>query len=63
MACRYGDLPYRFGHPGDRYGIWVIAMGADSIDMVISYIDMGDLGTLVDTGSWNHQPRVNTEST
>ncbi len=43
---RYGNLPYRYGHPGYRYGIWANDMGDDSIDMVISHIDMGYLVTL-----------------
>ncbi len=44
---RYGYLPYRYGHPGYRYGIWANDMGDDSIDMVISHIDMGYLVTLM----------------
>ena len=28
-------------HPGYRYGIWADNMGDDSIDTVISHIDMG----------------------
>ena len=43
---RYDYLPCRFGHPGYRYGIWANDMGDDSIDMVISHINMGYLVTL-----------------
>jgi hypothetical protein len=39
--CRYGKLLYQYGHPGYRYGIWANDMGDDSIDTVISHIDMG----------------------
>jgi len=46
---RYDCLPYRHGHPGYRYGIWAKDMGDDSIDMVISHIDMGYLVTLLPT--------------
>jgi hypothetical protein len=45
-AYRYGHLPYRYSHPGDRNGIWPNDMGDDSIDMVISHIDMGYLVAL-----------------
>jgi hypothetical protein len=44
----YGDLPYRYGHPGYRYGIWANDMGDDSIDTVIFHIDMGYLVSLVE---------------
>jgi len=43
---RYGYLPYRYGHPGYRSGTWAYDMGDDSIDIVISHIDMGYLVTL-----------------
>ena len=43
----YGHPPYRCGHPGYRCGIWANDMGDDSIDMVISYIEMGYLVTLL----------------
>jgi hypothetical protein len=43
---RYGYLPYRCGHPGYRYGIWANDMGDESIDTVISHIDVGYLVTL-----------------
>jgi hypothetical protein len=46
MVYRHGHPPYRYGHPGYRYGIWSNDMGDDSIDMVISHIDMGYLVTL-----------------
>jgi hypothetical protein len=46
---RYGYLPDRYGHPGYRYGIWSNDMGDDSIDTVISHIDMGYLVTLAYT--------------
>ena len=45
-VCQYDYLPYRYGHPGDRYGRWGNDMGDDSIDTVISHIDMGYLVTL-----------------
>jgi len=46
----YGlDIPYRYGHPGCRYGIWANDMGDDSIDMVVFHIDMGCLVTLFPT--------------
>jgi hypothetical protein len=38
---RYNNLPYGYGHPGYRYGIWSNDMGDDIIDMVILHIDMG----------------------
>ena len=40
------DMGHRYGHPGCRYGIQTNDMGDDSIDMVISRIDMGYLVTL-----------------
>jgi hypothetical protein len=43
MVYRTGYLPYRYGHPGHRYGIWINDIGDDSIDKVISHIDMGYL--------------------
>jgi len=43
----YGYVPYRYGHPGYRYGIWANDMGDDTIDTVISHIDMGYLVTLI----------------
>ena len=43
---RYGYLPYRYSHPGYRYGMWANDNGDDSIDMVILRIDMGCLVTL-----------------
>ena len=43
---QYGYIPYRYGHPEYRYGIWTNDMGDDSIDTVISHIDMGYLVTL-----------------
>jgi len=46
MVCRYGYLPYGYGRPGYRYGIWANDMADDSIDMIISHIDMGHLVTL-----------------
>jgi len=46
-GCRYSYLPYRYSHPGYRYGIWANDMGDDTmIDVVISHIDMGYLVTL-----------------
>ena len=47
MVYGYGHLPYRYNHPGYRYGIWANDMGDDSIDIVNSHIDMGYLVTLV----------------
>jgi len=41
MVYRYGYQPYRYDHPGYRYGIWANDMGDVSIDTVISHIDMG----------------------
>ena len=41
-------LPYRYGHPGYRYGIRANDMADDSIDTVISHINMGYLVTLPD---------------
>jgi hypothetical protein len=46
MVYRYRYLPYRYGHPGYRYGIWANYMGDDSINTVISHIDIGYLVTL-----------------
>jgi len=43
---RYGYLPYLYGHPGYRYGIWANDMGDDSIDTVIFHMDMRYLVTL-----------------
>ena len=48
MVCPYGNLPFRYGHPGYRYRMWANDMGDDSIDMVISYIDVGYRVTLID---------------
>jgi len=39
--------PYRYGHPGYRYGIWANETGDDGIATVILDIDMGYLVTLV----------------
>jgi hypothetical protein len=41
-----GYLPYRYGHPGYRYGIRADDMGDDSIDTVICRIHPGYLVTL-----------------
>jgi hypothetical protein len=41
MVYRYGYVPYQYGHPGYRYGIWANDVEDDSIDTVISHIDMG----------------------
>jgi len=41
------DMIHRYGHLGYRYGIWANEVGHDSIDTVISHIDMGYLVTLV----------------
>jgi hypothetical protein len=41
IGYRYGHQPYRYDHPGCRYGIWAHDMGDDSIDMVISHIEYG----------------------
>ena len=47
MGHRLGHPPYRYVHPGYRYGIiWVIEMGDDRIDTDILGIDMGYLVTL-----------------
>jgi len=43
---RFGYLPYGYGHPGYRYGVWANDMGDDSIDLVILEIDMEYLATL-----------------
>jgi len=41
------DMVYRYGHhPGYRYGTWADDMRDDSIDVVISHVDMGYLVTL-----------------
>ena len=47
MMYRYDYLPYRYGYPGCQYGIWANNMGGDSIDTVISHIDMGHILTLL----------------
>ena len=39
-------MGYRYGHPGYRSGIWADDVEDDSIDMVISHIDMGYLVNL-----------------
>jgi hypothetical protein len=52
MVHRYGYLPYRYGHPPYRYGIWANDMGDDSIDMIISHIDMGYIVTLPAAARW-----------
>jgi len=39
-------VPYRYGHPGYRCGIWTDDVGDNSIDLVILNIDMGYLVTL-----------------
>jgi hypothetical protein len=50
MGHRLGHPPYRYVHPGYRYGIiWVIEMGDDRIDTDILGIDMGYLVTLPTT--------------
>jgi hypothetical protein len=41
LVYQHGYLPYRYVHLGYRYGIWANDMGDDSIDKVISHIDMG----------------------
>ena len=47
-AYRYGiNLPYRYGRPEYRYGLWANDKGDDGIDTVISHIDMGYLVTLL----------------
>ena len=47
MGHRLGHPPYRYVHPGYRYGIiWVIEMGDDGIDSDILGVDMGYLDTL-----------------
>jgi len=45
VVHQYDYLPYRYGHPGYRYGIWGNHLGDDSIDMVILHIEMGYLVT------------------
>ncbi len=47
MVYEYGYLPYRYGYLPYQNGIWANDMGDDSIDMVISHIDMGYLVTLL----------------
>jgi hypothetical protein len=51
---RYGYLPYPYGHPGYRYGIWADDMGVDRIDMIILDIDMGYVVTLA-VPRWCHR--------
>ena len=57
---RYGKLPYRDCHPGYRCRIWANDMGDDSIDMVISHVDMGYLLTLVYTPASSSRRRSAT---
>jgi hypothetical protein len=46
MVYRYGYLRYRYGHLGYQCGIGAKDVGDDSIDVIISHIDMGYLITL-----------------
>jgi hypothetical protein len=58
MVHRYGHLPYRCGHPGYRYETWANDMGVDSIDTVVSQINMGYLVTLLEVRSDVHSQNL-----